>query len=139
MVNKHILEFYPWKAHISTIHLIKLMKSVVTAERLKPWSFNKTSYLNCHSGERVSLAITMLLSMNVFMLLVQDMIPPTSDSVPLVAKYYTATTIGMSVGVIIACYNLRLYFIDPTFYKIPNWMKKYVLGRKQLLKLLKVH
>ena len=77
--------------------------------------------------------------MNVFMLLVQDMIPPTSDSVPLVAKYYTATTIGMSVGVIIACYNLRLYFIDPTFYKMPNWMKKYVLGTKQLLKLLKLH
>ena len=132
MVNKHILEFCPWKAHISTIHLIKLLKDSNIDLLINP-------YLNCHSGERVSLAITMLLSMNVFMLLVQDMIPPTSDSVPLVAKYYTATTIGMSVGVIIACYNLRLYFIDPTFYKMPNWMKKYVLGRKQLLKLLKVH
>ena len=66
--------------------------------------------------------------MTVFMLLVQEMIPPTSDGVPLVAKFYTAAMIEMGVAVVIASYNLHLYFIDPMFYKMPLWMKKFVLG-----------
>lgn len=66
--------------------------------------------------------------MTVFMLLVQEMIPPTSDTVPLVAKFYTASMVEMGVSVVIACYNLHLYFIDPQFYEMPNWMRKLVLG-----------
>ena len=39
-------------------------------------------------GERVSLAITLLLAMTVFMLVVADIIPATSDVVPLVGIYF---------------------------------------------------
>ncbi|XP_057303519.1 neuronal acetylcholine receptor subunit alpha-10-like [Hydractinia symbiolongicarpus] len=109
----------------SLFYLINLIIPLVLISALACMTF----LVPFESGERVSLSITVLLSMTVFMLLVQEMIPPTSDTVPLVAKFYTASMVEMGVSVVIACYNLHLYFIDPQFYEMPNWMRKLVLGK----------
>ncbi|CAI9612713.1 unnamed protein product [Staurois parvus] len=42
--------------------------------------------LPADSGEKISLGITVLLSLTVFMLLVAEIMPATSDSVPLIGK-----------------------------------------------------
>ena len=75
------------------------------------------------------MAITILLLMTVFMLLVNDMIPPTSDVVPLVAKFYTTAMMEMTIALILACYSLSLHHTDPMFVKMPNWIKNHVLGK----------
>ena len=41
------------------------------------------------SGERVSLGITVLLSMTVYQLLLSDIVPHTSDVVPVLGKQLT--------------------------------------------------
>lgn len=46
-------------------------------------------YLPPDSGERISLVITNLLAMTVFMLLVADIIPPTSDAVSIISTFYS--------------------------------------------------
>lgn len=38
------------------------------------------------SGEKVSIGVTTLLSMTVFLMLVTDSMPPNSDSLPLIGK-----------------------------------------------------
>ena len=46
-------------------------------------------YLPPDSGERLSLVITNLLAMTVFMLLVAEIIPPTSDAVSIISMFYS--------------------------------------------------
>lgn len=42
----------------------------------------------CISGEKVTMGITTLLSMTVFMMLVAENMPPTSDVLPLIGNYH---------------------------------------------------
>ena len=46
-------------------------------------------YIPSNSGEKVSMGITTLLSMTVFLMLVAENMPPTSDVLPLVGKKAT--------------------------------------------------
>ena len=48
-------------------------------------------YLPSDSGEKVSLSISILLSLTVFFLLLAEIIPPTSKSVPLLGKLKSLT------------------------------------------------
>ena len=50
-------------------------------------------YLPSDSGEKVSLSISILLSLTVFFLLLAEIIPPTSLVVPLLGKFVLFTMI----------------------------------------------
>lgn len=50
-------------------------------------------YVPSDSGEKVSMGITTLLSMTVFLMLVAENMPPTSDVLPLVGRHVTLITI----------------------------------------------
>ncbi|XP_066913379.1 neuronal acetylcholine receptor subunit alpha-3-like [Clytia hemisphaerica] len=84
--------------------------------------------LPAESGERVSLAITLLLAMTVFMLVVAEIIPATSDVVPLVGVFFTASMIEMVIMIVVLCYIMRLYHKGPNDPPMPLWMKKYILN-----------
>lgn len=77
-------------------------------------------------GERISLSITILLAMTVFMLVVAETIPPTSDHIPLIAKFYMAGMIEMAVALVWTCYILKYYHSD--CMEMPSWVRKYILG-----------
>lgn len=47
-----------------------------------------TFYLPTESGEKVSLGLTVLLAFSVFMLLIAESMPATSDSIPLIGKLF---------------------------------------------------
>ena len=49
-------------------------------------------YVPSDSGEKVSMGITTLLSMTVFLMLVAENMPPTSDVLPLVGRHVTLIT-----------------------------------------------
>ena len=54
------------------------------------------------TGERVTLVITNLLSMIVFLLLVADILPPISDATPLISVYYSIVMFEVK-------YHLRMF------------------------------
>ena len=66
--------------------------------------------------------------MTVFMLIVGEIIPPTSDSIPLVAVFFSSVMAEMVFMVIILCYILKLHFKDEKEV-MPRWMRYYILDR----------
>lgn len=75
-------------------------------------------------GERISLAITLLLAMTVFMLVVADIIPATSDVIPLVGIFFGASMIEMVVMIVVLCYVMRLYHKGDGDAPMGPWMRK---------------
>ena len=65
--------------------------------------------------------------MTVFMLLVTETIPPTSEVIPLVAKFYMAAMFEMALALVVTCYILRCYHF--TGNEVPAWMKRYIVGK----------
>eukprot|EP00111_Clytia_hemisphaerica_P016044 TCONS_00047480-protein len=70
-------------------------------------------YLPAQSGERVSFAVTLLLAMTVFMLIVADMVPASSETIPLLGIFFTAVMVEMVLMVFSMCYVLKLHLIQP--------------------------
>lgn len=66
-------------------------------------------YLPSDSGEKISLCISILLSLTVFFLLLVEIIPPTSLTVPLLGKYllFTMMLVCLSVITTIAVLNVN--------------------------------
>jgi nicotinic acetylcholine receptor len=80
-------------------------------------------YLPSDSGEKVSLCISILLSLTVFFLLLAEIIPPTSLTVPLLGKYllFTMTLITFSVVATIGVLNVN--FRSPSTHRMAPWVK----------------
>lgn len=67
--------------------------------------------------------------MTVFMLVVADMIPPTSDVIPLVGIFFNAAMVEMVLMIVSLCVVMRFYHKQATDPPMPQWMRKYVLEK----------
>ncbi|KAM8763046.1 neuronal acetylcholine receptor subunit alpha-7a isoform 1-T1 [Acanthopagrus schlegelii] len=84
--------------------------------------------LPADSGEKISLGITVLLSLTVFMLLVAEIMPATSDSVPLIAQYFATTMVIVGLSVIATVLVLQYHHHDPEGGKMPKWTRVILLN-----------
>eukprot|EP00794_Sanderia_malayensis_P013706 gene13706-15135_t len=109
----------------SLFYLTNLIFPMVLMSVLTMLSF----LLPAESGERVSLAITLLLAMTVFMLVVADMIPPTSDVIPLVGIFFNTAMVEMVLMIISLCVVIRLYHKQPLDPPMPAWVRKHILDK----------
>lgn len=80
-------------------------------------------YLPSDSGEKVSLCISILLSLTVFFLLLIEIIPPTSLAVPLLGKYLLFTMILVTLSVIVTIAVLNVNFRSPSTHRMAPWVK----------------
>ncbi|XP_026990746.1 neuronal acetylcholine receptor subunit alpha-7 [Tachysurus fulvidraco] len=83
--------------------------------------------LPADSGEKISLGITVLLSLTVFMLLVAEIMPATSDSVPLIAQYFASTMMIVGLSVVVTVLVLQFHHHDPHGGKMPKWVRVILL------------
>ncbi|XP_063614022.1 acetylcholine receptor subunit alpha-like 1, partial [Penaeus indicus] len=81
-------------------------------------------YLPSDSGEKVSLCISILLSLTVFFLLLAEIIPPTSLAVPLLGKYLLFTMILVTLSVMVTIGVLNVNFRSPSTHKMAPWVRK---------------
>ncbi|CAL8302594.1 unnamed protein product [Arctogadus glacialis] len=114
--------------------------------------------LPADSGEKISLGITVLLSLTVFMLLVAEIMPATSDSVPLIAgvkahqrfplygrgltyilcpelhgcseqaQYFATTMMIVGMSVVVTVIVLQFHHHDPHGGKMPKWVRVVLLN-----------
>uniref|UniRef100_A0A673FMA7 Neuronal acetylcholine receptor subunit alpha-7 n=1 Tax=Sinocyclocheilus rhinocerous TaxID=307959 RepID=A0A673FMA7_9TELE len=83
--------------------------------------------LPADSGEKISLGITVLLSLTVFMLLVAEIMPATSDSIPLIGQYFASIMIIVGMSVIATVVVLQYHHHDPNGGNMPKWVQVVLL------------
>ena len=84
-------------------------------------------FLPPESGERVSYAITVLLSIAVFMTIVSDTLPKTSEPLPLISYLLMISLIISSIIAVITIFNLRLFHKKSDTVD-PNWLVRIYLA-----------
>ncbi|XP_067621060.1 acetylcholine receptor subunit alpha-like [Eurosta solidaginis] len=83
-----------------------------------------TFYLPSDSGEKVTLSISILISLHVFFLLVVEIIPPTSLVVPLLGKYLIFAMILVSISICVTVVVLNVHFRSPQTHRMAPWVKE---------------
>lgn len=78
-----------------------------------------------YSGEKISLQITVLLSTTVFLLLVQDKLPSSSEHFPFLAVYFAVSMGLVCISCIFSGIVLFLYYRLPEEHQVP-WLARYV-------------
>merc|ERR1719331_2916888 len=81
-------------------------------------------YLPSDSGEKVSLSISILLSLTVFFLLLAEIIPPTSLAVPLLGKFVLFTMILVSLSIMVTVGILNVHFRTPQTHTMAPWIRR---------------
>ncbi|XP_014681775.1 PREDICTED: acetylcholine receptor subunit alpha-like isoform X2 [Priapulus caudatus] len=83
-----------------------------------------TFYLPSDSGEKISLSISILVSLTVFFLLLSETIPPTSLVVPLIGKYLLFTMILVTLSVCVTVYVLNVHYRSPVTHTMAPWVRR---------------
>lgn len=94
-------------------------------------------YLPSDCGEKVTLSISILVSLTVFFLLLAEIIPPTSLAVPLLGKYLLFTMILVTLSICITVGVLNVYFRSPSTHKMAPWVRTLFIHMLPRLLLLK--
>ncbi|XP_012529822.1 acetylcholine receptor subunit alpha-like isoform X2 [Monomorium pharaonis] len=81
-------------------------------------------YLPSDSGEKVSLSISILLSLTVFFLLLAEIIPPTSLVVPLLGKFVLFTMILDTFSICVTVVVLNVHFRSPQTHVMSPWVRR---------------
>lgn len=77
-------------------------------------------YLPSDCGEKVTLCISVLLSLTVFLLVITETIPSTSLVIPLVGKYLLFTMIFITLSIVVTVLVLNTHCRTHT---MPTWVK----------------
>ncbi|KAI0986826.1 hypothetical protein GJ496_002746 [Pomphorhynchus laevis] len=75
------------------------------------------------SGEKMTLSISILVALQVFYLLMIEILPSTSLHVPLLGKYLLFTFVFVSASIILALVIVNIHFRDPKMHRMPFWCR----------------
>ncbi|XP_014911747.1 neuronal acetylcholine receptor subunit alpha-7-like isoform X3 [Poecilia latipinna] len=78
--------------------------------------------LPANSGEKISLGITVLLSLTVFMLMVAEKMPAPSGSVPLIGQYFASTMVIVGMSVVATVIVLQFHHHSLNSGQMPRWV-----------------
>ncbi|XP_033334149.1 nicotinic acetylcholine receptor alpha6 isoform X1 [Megalopta genalis] len=80
------------------------------------------------SGEKLTLGVTILLSLTVFLNLVAESMPTTSDAVPLIGSYFNCIMFMVASSVVLTVMVLNFHHRSPDRYVMPRWIKTLFLN-----------
>ncbi|CAG0922816.1 unnamed protein product [Notodromas monacha] len=84
-------------------------------------------YLPADSGEKVVLVISVLLSQTMFFLLISEIIPPTSLSVPLLGRYLLFTMFMVGASVLLTILVLNIHYRKPSTHRMAPWVRQFFI------------
>ncbi|CAL8369943.1 unnamed protein product [Gadus morhua 'NCC'] len=81
-------------------------------------------YLPTDSGEKMTLSISVQLSLTVFLLVIVELIPSTSSAVPLIGKYMLFTMVFVISSIIVTVIVINTHHRSPSTHTMPHWVRK---------------
>ncbi|XP_072321949.1 neuronal acetylcholine receptor subunit alpha-3 [Eucyclogobius newberryi] len=85
-------------------------------------------YLPSDCGEKVTLCISVLLSLTVFLLVITETIPSTSLVIPLIGEYLLFTMIFVTLSIVITVFVLNVHYRTPKTHTMPCWVRTVFLS-----------
>ncbi|KDR22512.1 Acetylcholine receptor subunit alpha-type acr-16 [Zootermopsis nevadensis] len=79
------------------------------------------------SGEKLTLGVTILLSLTVFLNLVAEKMPSTSDAVPLIGTYFNCIMFMVASSVVLTVVVLNYHHRTADIHEMPQWIKSVFL------------
>ncbi|XP_078056351.1 neuronal acetylcholine receptor subunit alpha-3-like isoform X2 [Mustelus asterias] len=80
-------------------------------------------YLPSDCGEKITLSVSVLLALTVFLLVITESIPSTSLVVPLIGEYLLFTMTFVILSIVITVFVLNIHYRSPTTHTMPAWVK----------------
>jgi len=80
------------------------------------------------SGEKITLTITILLALTVFLQLITEYTPKASKTLPLIGLYFNFNLILVLCSIILTIIVLNFQFRGPKRQRVPKWARTYVIG-----------
>uniref|UniRef100_A0A1I8A2U3 Neur_chan_LBD domain-containing protein n=1 Tax=Steinernema glaseri TaxID=37863 RepID=A0A1I8A2U3_9BILA len=85
------------------------------------------------SGEKLNLCVTIFMSLCVFMLMVAEAMPQTSDTLPLIAVYFTCVMFEVGASVLCTVLVLNFHHRSPEAYMpMSSWVNQRILAHPYL-------
>ncbi|XP_061107206.1 neuronal acetylcholine receptor subunit beta-2-like [Conger conger] len=86
-------------------------------------------YLPSDCREKITLCMSVLLALTVFLLLISKIVPPTSFAVPLIGKYLMFTMVLVTFSIVTSVSVLNVHHRCPNTHRMPGWVKTVFLAK----------
>ncbi|KAL3309735.1 cholinergic receptor, nicotinic, partial [Cichlidogyrus casuarinus] len=81
-------------------------------------------YLPADAGEKMTLSISILFALVVFLLLICKILPPTSTSIPLISKYLLFTFIINIFAIMVTVLIINWNYRTTRTHSVPKWVRR---------------
>ncbi|XP_022110366.1 neuronal acetylcholine receptor subunit alpha-10-like [Acanthaster planci] len=112
-----IVTFYVLLERRSLFYMVNLVLPCVLIASIVLLGF----FLPSDAGEKITLTITILLALTVFLLLVSETIPPTSEVIPLIGQFYASIIVLVGICAALTVIVLSIHHRGDSTH-VPRWV-----------------